>query len=181
MRRSAASRRYARALFALARERDAIEDTRRALLELEALLRDSSELRQALFRPLFPAAERRAVVQRVVERLGSGAALGNFCAFLVDQRRIIDLEAIREEYERLADSAAGRIQAEVVSASPLSADQQQRLERALAARSGQQVELRLRVDPALLGGAVASIGTLVFDGSLRTQLSQLRASLTKEH
>ncbi len=181
MRSSAASRRYARALFALAREQDAVEDTRRELSQLSDLFGESPELRHALFRPLHPVAERRAVVEQVAKRLGASHTMRNFCAYLVDQRRIIAFDAIREEYDRLADAAAGRTQAEVVSASPLSAEQQEKLQRALAARTGQQVELRLRVDPALLGGAVASVGTLVFDGSLRTQLGQLRASLTKEH
>ena len=66
-----------------------------------------------------------------------------------------------------------------VSATPLRDDQRERLRRALAARTGKQVELAERVDPALLGGAVASVGGVVFDGSLRTQLAQLHGSLTR--
>ena len=82
-------------------------------------------------------------------------------------------------YDDYADRAAGRTRAQVVSAKPLSDDQRERLRRALAARTGQQVELDERVDSQLLGGAIASVGGLVFDGSLRTQLSQLRTSLTR--
>ena len=67
----------------------------------------------------------------------------------------------------------------IVSASPLRDEQRERLRRALSARTGQQVEFEESVDPSLLGGAVATVGGLVFDGSLRTQLEQLRASLTK--
>jgi F-type H+-transporting ATPase subunit delta len=67
----------------------------------------------------------------------------------------------------------------VVSATPLSQEQHEQLRRALAARTGQDVELDVAVDASLLGGAIASVGALVFDGSLRTQLNQLRASLTK--
>ncbi len=180
MRQTAAARRYARALFGLARDENAVEETRRELDQLHALLGESPELHDALFRPLFPVAQRRAVIRDVAKRLGSSQTLQNFYGFLVDQRRIIDFDAIREEYGRLADRAAGRTRAEVVSASPLSDAQRTRLEAALASRTGQQVELDVRVDPALLGGAVASVGDLVFDGSLRTQLSTLRASLTKE-
>jgi F-type H+-transporting ATPase subunit delta len=124
-------------------------------------------------------AERRAVLREVAERLGFGATARNFFSFLVDQRRLIDFEGIREEYEHLADAAAGRAQGEVVSASPLSDEQRDRLLRALSARTGREVELDVKIDPSLLGGAIASVGTLVFDGSLRTQLNQLRASLTK--
>ncbi len=79
----------------------------------------------------------------------------------------------------LADEAAGRTRARIVSASPLSDAQRSRLRSALAARTGLQVDLEESVDSSLLGGAVASVGGLVFDGSLRTQLEQLRSSLTR--
>ena len=97
----------------------------------------------------------------------------------VDQRRIVDFDAIVAEYERLADEAAGRLAAEVVAASPLRDDQRERLRRALSARVGSDVELAVKVDPALIGGAIAKVGGLVFDGSLRTQLAQLRDNLTR--
>ena len=179
MRSSAAARRYARALFSLAKEEDRIAEMRQELQQLADLLAESEELHHALFRPLHPAAERRAVLREVAERLGFSATARNFFSFLVDQRRLVDFEGIREEYEHLADAAAGRAKAEVVSASPLSDEQRDRLLRALSARTGREVELDVKIDPSLLGGAIASVGTLVFDGSLRTQLNQLRASLTK--
>jgi F-type H+-transporting ATPase subunit delta len=71
------------------------------------------------------------------------------------------------------------MQARVVSAAPLRAEQRERLRRALASRTGQQIELAESVDPTLLGGAIAEVGGLVIDGSLRTQLEQLRHSLTR--
>ena len=88
---------------------------------------------------------------------------------------------IFEEFGRLADAEAGRVRAKVVSATRLRDDQRERLRRALAARTGKQVELEEGVDPSLLGGAVASVAGVVFDGSLRTQLAQLHGSLTKRH
>ena len=179
MRSSAAARRYARALFSLAREEDRTEEVRQELEQLADLLAENEELHHALFRPLHPVAERRAVLREVAERLGFSATARNFLSFLVDQRRLVDFEGIREEYEHLADAAAGRAQGEVVSASPLSDEQRDRLRRALSARTDREVELDVKIDPSLLGGAIASVGTLVFDGSLRTQLNQLRASLTK--
>ena len=179
MRSPAAARRYARALFALAQEEDRVDAVRAELDALLQLLEQSIELRQAIFRPLHPGAERRAVLQAVCRRLGSSASVQNFCAFLVDQRRVIDFQAICQAYQQLADAAAGRTHARVVAASPLRSEQRERLQRALSARTGQQVDFEESVDPSLLGGAVATVGGLVFDGSLRTQLEQLRASLTR--
>jgi F-type H+-transporting ATPase subunit delta len=175
----AAARRYARALFALAREEGRVEELRRELDALDELLARSAELRHAILRPLFPSPARRQVLRALCERLGSSDTLRRFCSFLVDQRRVVELEAIRAAYAALADEAAGRVRARVVSASPLSDAQRERLRRALAARTGQELELDLEVDESLLGGAVASVGDLVFDGSLRTQLEQLRASLMR--
>lgn len=181
MRSAAAARRYARALFALARETDSVDSVRAELGALAQVLDENHEVRNAVFRPLHPSAERRAVLQSLCDQLGSSATVRNFCAFLVDQRRVIEFQAVCDAFAELADQAAGRVRARVVSASPLSDAQQERLRRALSARTGRNVELDVALDRALLGGAVASVGGLVFDGSLRTQLEQLRGSLTRGH
>ncbi len=181
MRSGAAARRYARALFALAREEGRIEDIRSELEALCGLLDSNAALAHAILRPLFPSGERRRVLQAVCERLGASDTVRRFCSFLVDQRRIVELEAIRAAYAALADDAAGRSRARVVSATPLSDVQRERLRRALAERTGRQLELEIEVDASLLGGAIATVGGLVFDGSLRTQLDQLRANLMRGH
>jgi F-type H+-transporting ATPase subunit delta len=180
MRTSAAARRYARALFSLAKEEGRVADTRSELRQLASLLADNQDLHDALFQPLHPVAERHAVLREVATRLGASTTVRNFFTFLVDQRRLVDFDAIHAEYERLADVDAGRTVAEVISATSLDDSQLDRLRRALSDHTGDDVELDVQVDPDLLGGAIASVGTLVFDGSLRTQLTQLRISLTKE-
>jgi F-type H+-transporting ATPase subunit delta len=180
MRSSAAARRYARALFSLAGEEGRVEEVRSELTELRRLFSESRELQHALFRPLHPVAERRSVLRDLTTRVGASRTVSNFFGYLVDRRRLIDFESIYEEYGRLADGAAGRVRAKVVSAVRLRDEQRERLRRALAERTGKQVELEEGVDPSLLGGAVASVGGVVFDGSLRTQLAQLHGSLTKQ-
>ena len=181
MRSATAARRYARALFALARETGRVPEVRSELDAMAELLDDNPALARSLFRPLHPATERRAVLGAVSDRIGASAVVRNFYAFLIDQRRLVDFPGIREEYGRLADAEAGRTRAAVVSAAPLRGDQRERLRRALSDRTGQEVELSETVDSSLLGGAIATIGGLVFDGSLRTQLSQLRTTLTRGH
>jgi F-type H+-transporting ATPase subunit delta len=176
---SGAARRYAKALFSLARDEGRVTEVREELAALARLLAEHAGFRNAIFRPLHPGAERRAVLTSVCDVLGIEKTVRNFCAFLVDQRRVIDFEAIRSAYEEYADRAAGRMRARVVSASPLRDEQRERLRRALAARTGQEIELDESVDPSLVGGATASVGGLVFDGTLRTQLRQLRSSLTR--
>jgi F-type H+-transporting ATPase subunit delta len=181
MRVTLAARRYARALFALAGEENRVEELRRELDALADLIEANEELAHAIFRPLHPAAERSRVLRATCERIGASPTLQRFCSFLVDQRRVVEIAEIRAAYRALADAAAGRMRARVVSATPLSDEQRERLGRALSARTGKQLELETAVDAALLGGAIASVGDLVFDGSLRTQLEQLRQSLMKGH
>jgi F-type H+-transporting ATPase subunit delta len=177
---SAAARRYARALFALARDEGRIAEVRQDLAALSGMLDEHAELRNVLFRPLHPAAQRKAALAALGERVGAGPTLRSFLQFLIDQRRLIDFPAICDEYEALADDAAGRTRAEVVAAHALADGQLERIRRALVQRLGQEVDVSVRVDESLLGGVVAKVGDLVFDGSLRTQLRQLRANLAKE-
>jgi F-type H+-transporting ATPase subunit delta len=177
MQTTAAARRYARALFALATEENSVDATRSALSDLAKLLSESPELEQRIFRPLHPVAERRAVLTEICRVGGAGQTIQNFFAYLIDQRRLVDFPSIRREFGELADAAAGRVRAEVTTASPLRDEQRDRLQRALAHRTGKQVELSVRVDPTLLGGAIASVGGVIFDGSLRSQLAAMRASL----
>jgi F-type H+-transporting ATPase subunit delta len=179
MARAAAGRRYAKALFALAQESGQVADMRADLEGLGRAISANEKLQDVLLQPLHPAAQRRAVLGAVAERVGASPLLRNFLSFLVDQRRLVDWAAIEAEYQRLADEAAGLSQARVRSASPLSDAQRERLQRALERKSGGKVELVVEIDPTLLGGAVAQLGDVVYDGSLKTQLQQLRASLAR--
>lgn len=177
--RSAALR-YAKALFGLAQEAGAVESVRTELAGVSEAITTVPTLADVLVLPMYPAAERRAALQRLAGPLGLSPLLTHFLSFLIDQRRTRDLAAIHQDYVRLAEEAAGRVRGEVVSATPLDPAQIDRIRAALARRLGRQLDLAIRVDPDLLGGLVARVGNLVFDGSLRTQLAQLRAQLTGE-
>jgi F-type H+-transporting ATPase subunit delta len=181
MKASAAARRYARALFSIARDTSSVDATRDAIDRMTALFESEPTLRSALFRPLHPVAERRAVLRAVCDRLGLDATVRNFFMYLIDQRRLVAFDAIHDEFGSLADAAAGLTKARVTAATPLDDVQRERLQRALAARTGRRVELDVSVDPELIGGAVAVVDNVVFDGSLRTQLHQLRDTLSRGH
>jgi F-type H+-transporting ATPase subunit delta len=179
MRSSAAARRYARALFSIARDEGAVTSVRSELESMGQLLDETPELHRALFRPLHPVKERRAVLRSLCERVGTSGNVRNFLVYLIDQRRLVDFDAIRSEFARLADEQAGRLKASVVAASELPPEQRERLRDALARRTGREIDLEVEVDPGLIGGAIAKVGGVVIDGSLRRQLSQLRDTLTR--
>lgn len=180
MQSSAASRRYARALFQLAKEDGQTTQIRDQLDSLAALFESSPELREALLTPLHPVKERRQVLRGISELEGLSGLITNFYSYLIDQRRLVDFPGIREQYARLVDEDSGLVTAEVVSATSLDEARQTRLRRALSERTGFDVRLEVEVDPSLIAGVIAKVGDLVFDGSIRAQLDQLRANLTKE-
>lgn len=178
--RRPAANRYAKALFGLALEAGRVDAVRAELNTLLDAIEQLPALADVFVRPIHPAGERRRALAELAGPLGLSTLLANFCSYLIEQRRTRDLEAIRDEYVRLAEEAAGRVRGEVVTAAPLDAAQVDRIRAALARRVGREIDLAVRVDPALLGGLVARVGDLVFDGSLRSQLAQLRTQLTGE-
>jgi F-type H+-transporting ATPase subunit delta len=180
MRSTTAARRYAAAIFSIAREAGQVPEIRTQLGDLAELFRSNAELRITMLTPLRPVEQRKAVLKALAERVGTGATVRNFYSFLIDRRRLVDFDVIFAEFERLADEALGLLTAEVVSAGPLDERRKDRLRRALTERVGQEVRVDVNVDPALIGGVIAKVGGLILDGSLRTQLGQLRANLTRE-
>ena len=177
---SAAARRYARALFGLAKEDGVTTQVAGELDTLAELFEASPELREALIIPLYPVKQRISVLKGVAQAESLSGLTTNFYSFLIEQRRMVDFAGIREEYARLVDLDSGLVTAEVLSASPLDEQKQDRLRRALSQRTGMEVRLDVTIDESLIGGAIAKVGDLVFDGSIRAQLEGLRANLTKE-
>jgi F-type H+-transporting ATPase subunit delta len=179
MKSTAAGRRYAKALFTLAQEESRVAEIREELFNLSEFVAQNPELSRVLLTPLHPVDERKNVLDALIRKAGLSTTVRHFMAFLVDQRRLVDFDGIREEYERLADEQAGLVTAEVVSARELDANDEERLRRALSAATGREVRLDIQLDPELIGGVIAKVGDLVFDGTLRAQLGQLRATMTK--
>jgi F-type H+-transporting ATPase subunit delta len=179
MRGGTAAHRYAKALFGLAEDAHRQREVRVELGNLLSLFDGSRELRDALLTPLHPASGRKSALSELSKRISVSPLVQNFVSYLIDQRRLIDFSVIVAAYGELADDAEGLLTAEVISASPMDDRRKDRLRRALSERTGREVRLEIEVDAALIGGAIAKVGDLVFDGSLRTQLGQLRANLTK--
>jgi F-type H+-transporting ATPase subunit delta len=104
--------------------------------------------------------------------------LGKLLHLLAGRDRLVLLPDMLEEYRRRLMDLQGIVRAEVTSAVPLRAGAAQAIERALAARTGRTVAMTTRVDPGILGGAVARIGSVVYDGSVKRQLEKMKDSLT---
>jgi F-type H+-transporting ATPase subunit delta len=171
------ARRYARALFDLAVEQDKVEAWADALGTLKQAIEGSAELRDVLENPVYTREQRRAISGKLVAALRLDAEPANLLYLLGDRSRLAHLGAIVDTFVRLADAKLGRVRARLTSAVPLDPAAAERISGKLSVATRAQVLLDAEVDPELLGGVVAQVGSLTFDGSLRTQLEAMRSAL----
>jgi F-type H+-transporting ATPase subunit delta len=167
---------YASALFEIAKAEGNLDEVEDELFRFARSLEGSDELRNALTDELVPAERRQAIVEDLLGSKGSSTTV-SLVSFVVGAGRGRDLPAIIAKLVERAAAEKDRTVAEVRSAIPLTADQQHRLAAALANATGKQVEVKVVVDPSVLGGAVATVGDAVIDGSVRTRLDQIRSLL----
>ena len=172
--------RYARALADAVLAPGSELDPRQALAELRTfndMVRQSPELRNVLLSPAVSNTKKRAVAGRFADSLPLNRLIRNFLYVIIDRRRSGILDQIAEAFETALDERLGIVRADVKSAAPLSDHQQSDLQQELSRVSGKQVRCDFSIDPALIGGVVARIGSTVYDGSVRSQLETLREQL----
>jgi len=173
------ARRYAKALLAIGIEKNQFDAFGRELEAFGEVLRNK-ELRDTLHNPSHALSRRQAILTELMSRLSPSAPVRVMLLLLLQRSRIDIVPSIAREYRALADEHAGRVQAKVVSAQALDAEASRRLLQALEKKTGKQVLLEQKADPELLAGMVTQVGSLIYDGSLRTCLQQLRESLLEE-
>jgi F-type H+-transporting ATPase subunit delta len=173
------ARRYAKAIFDLGSEQGALDKVGADLRTLAKAMKDSAELMSTMANPAIRRADRRKVIDGLLQRIGVVTTTRNTVYMLLDGERLGALPAISREVDRMIEAKAGRVSAEVISAKPLDLTQLSQITAALEKLSGKKVSVHKREDPDLLGGVVAKVGDTVYDGSLRTQLRTLRDELSK--
>ncbi|MHB0912528.1 MAG: F0F1 ATP synthase subunit delta [Armatimonadota bacterium] len=176
MRQTTLARRYAGALFGLARDADAIDRVESDLGLVNYSVESMPSLREVVMHPLIPADRKKEILAAVFAEKIEGLTL-DFLKLLVDKRREGILSDVEEEYVRIADDFRGVMPAVVVSVVPLTAEEQAALKQKLGGLTGKTVELTLEQDEALIGGLVVKIGDTVIDGSVRGQLATMREKL----
>jgi F-type H+-transporting ATPase subunit delta len=167
---------YATALFEVAKAEGNLDEVEDELFRFGRSIEASDELRGALTDELVPAERRQAIVEELLGHKASNTTTA-LVSFVVGAGRGRDLPAIIAKLVERAAAEKDKTVAEVRSAVPLTADQQHRLGAALANATGKQVEVKVVVDPSVLGGLVATVGDSVIDGSIRTRLDQVRSLL----
>jgi F-type H+-transporting ATPase subunit delta len=173
------ARRYAKAVLEIG-EANKITDRMGAdLRSLAKAMKDSAELQSALTNPAIRRADRRRVIDALLSAIGAQPLTKNLVYLLLDSERLSSVPAISREVDAMIEAKSGRVTAEIISARPLEMAQLTEITVALEKLSGKKVTVTKREDETLLGGVVAKLGDRVYDGSLRTQLRNLRDELTK--
>jgi F-type H+-transporting ATPase subunit delta len=175
---SVAANRYAKALID-ALPSDQAESGYDQLLRLSAMLREQSDARRLFENPTVPAERRKAFLQQIAGALGFTRQIRNFVEILIERNRLNILDEITAAYQKFLDEKLGIIRAKVTAAQPLDDAQRSELSKKLETVTGKRVRMDVSVDPNLLGGVVARVGTTIYDGSLRQQLQTFKARLAQ--
>jgi F-type H+-transporting ATPase subunit delta len=172
--------RYARALLESLPNKDADGEVDAFLQGIGEALEESSDFRDLLYDPALSRSTREQVLRSLAERAGMTVHVANFFSAIVNHNRATSLPSIAKVFHEEREAAMGIVPARITTAQPLTEQLKQRTLRTLEQITGRKVRLTSDVDPDILGGAVTKIGSTVYDGSLRTQLDQLRRKMTQE-
>lgn len=177
---SAVVNRYASALVDVAlgpgsdvKPEQAVEQLR----AFEAAMELSPALRNVLATPAISVSRKRAVIGTIAGTLGLARVVRNFLLVLSDHRRMAALSQMIEAFELLQDERLGFVRAEVRSALELTPEQQDKISNQLGSLAGSRVRMRFAIDPDLIGGVTARMGSTVYDGSVRGRLAGMRKRL----
>ena len=147
------------------------------LNDFSGTLAGSRELREVLMNPSIANEQKLKVLDAIAGRIGMFPQVRNFIAVIMDHQRLDELDEILTEYHAVADDQTGLTEAEITSARPLNDQDRAELEVQVAKLAGGRIRTTYFQDASLLGGAVVHMGSTVYDGSIRTQLQQLKQKL----
>jgi F-type H+-transporting ATPase subunit delta len=166
---------YAKAFLEVARTEGHLAEVEDELFRFARTLEGSDELRTTLTDAALPVSRRQQIVEDLLGGKANPVTVA-LASMVVGTGRSRDLVAIIDELVKLSATEANKELAEVRSAVPLTDDQQARLAEALGKATGKTLEVKVVVDPSVLGGVVAQVGDTVIDGSVRTRLEQLKTA-----
>ena len=179
MKNLAIARRYAKALLLIGKEDGQTEIYREELNAFSELMERESELNQALINPLYDTGARKKVLDAVLAKLSLSKVMNAFLLLLFEKSRVGFLSNINDFYQKLADELKGVARASLVSATELSSETIEKIRSSLSQKTGKDIVLECAQDSSLIGGIVTRIGDLVLDGSIKTQLLNMRESLKR--
>lgn len=169
--------RYATALFELADEANAIDAVSSDLASFSALMADSTDLTRLIESPAFSAEDQTAAIKAVLAKAGISGVAANFIGLVASKRRLFALPGMIQGFKNLVAEARGIVSAEVTVAEEPSPERVEEIRAALKGVAGKDVDVVIKVDPALIGGLVVKMGSRMVDASLKTKLNSIRLAM----
>jgi F-type H+-transporting ATPase subunit delta len=169
--------RYATALFELALEEKAIDKVKTDVERFDALIAENPDLERLVRSPVFTADAQAKALKAVLDQAGIGGLAANFLLFVTRKRRLFAVRQMIKAYKALVARHKGELTAQVTVAEKLSEAHLAALKDALKSVTRQDVQLDLRVDPAIIGGLVVKVGSRMVDSSLRTKLNSIKFAM----
>ncbi|HXW21142.1 MAG TPA: F0F1 ATP synthase subunit delta [Roseiarcus sp.] len=170
--------RYALALFSLAQEGRSTGEVAAALNAFDGLIAESPDLARLVRSPVFSAEEQIKALDVILSQAGISGVAAKFIKLVAAKRRLFAVHDMIADYQKLYDAERGVTRAEATVAAPLSDDHVAALKEALReATHGKQVEVKVKVDPTIIGGLIVKLGSRMIDGSLKTKLNAIRVRM----
>lgn len=171
------AKRYAKALVEIGQANNSLEKYGEDLANLSQLMATSRDFREVLINPVFTKEDKKKLAGLILQNAEADPMVINFLNVLIDRKRVDQLEGIEKAYRAKVDALQGITRGEVTSAEPIADKDLNKVVDALSRISGKKVIITTKVEPMLIGGLVAKVGDMVLDGTIRTQLNQLKTSL----
>lgn len=177
MKNTILANRYAKALFSVAQEENALDEYAKSLNEIATTMSTLPEFKDGVTNPLYPVDVRCKVMAHVAQAMGAAQVVMNFLDLVIHKKRAAYIPDIAEAFQILIDTQRNICQGTVVTAMPLTTELNDKLQATLEKITGKKVVLSIKTDPSIIGGIIAKVGDLVLDGSIRSQLQGLKESI----
>ncbi len=168
------SKRYARAFFEIAAQEKKIEQFHSELSKFSSTIAQNKALKDFLANPIIEQDNKKTVVEKIIFRLNFSGMTVNFLKLLVDKKRIETLPDIELCYRQLMDEALKKVRINVKTAFPLSEKMKEYIMTNMEKITGRKADIIIETNPELLGGVIISVGDTLYDGSVKSQLNNMR-------
>lgn len=173
------ARRYAAALADVVTKTGETDKIQGELKIWEEMIRSNRDLSEAFSNPAVTQNNKEKVLEALLAKANPAPATANFLRILLRNGRINDLGAINSRFASVLEERAGKVSGKVVSARPLSDAEKAEIQSGFEKVTSRSINLRFDVNPDIIGGVVTTIGSTVYDGSVKTQLENLKTQLTQ--
>ena len=171
------ARRYGTALADVVLKTGETEMVKSELKTWEQMIASSGDLRNAFGNPSIAHISKERVLESLISKTNPSKTTANFLRIVVRNGRLTELSEINDKFEAVLEERSGNVLAEVTSARELSEEQKRELRSNLEKLTGKHVQLNFGIDPSLIGGVVTRVGSTVYDGSVKTQLENLKEQM----